>query len=212
MSKFKRDSERIAQLGHRSFVGGEGQYWDEISRLQYDLLISNGLRSNHVVLDIACGSLRAGKEFIRYLNQGHYLGIDKEIDLIILGVACELGVDEFKKKRPIFVVSAEFDFSGFPVKPDYVIAQSLFTHLTESDIALCLRRLREFIDREVSFFATFFEVDTAVENQQESDAIDCFFYTRDQMDTLAKNTGWNMTYVGDWGHPRGQHLLRFTNA
>lgn len=212
MNETKRDADRIAELGHRSFVGGDGKYWDEISRLQYDLLIANGLLPHHVVLDIACGSLRAGKEFIRYLNKGNYLGLDKEIDLIILGVACELGVEEFKSKRPKFVISDKFDFSGFPVKPDFAIAQSLFTHLTKDDIRLCLTRLREFVDREVRFFATFFEVNEPVENQKVSDAIECFFYTKDEVKDIAGLAGWKMSYIGEWGHPRGQHLLRFDVA
>lgn len=212
MSKIKRDADRIEEFGHRSFVGGDGKYWDEISRLQYDLLIANGLLPHHVILDIACGSLRAGKEFIRYLNKGNYLGLDKEIDLIILGVACELGVEEFKNKRPKFVVSDKFDFSGFPVKPDFAIAQSLFTHLTLNDISLCLARLREFAGREVRLFATFFAVNEPVENPKVSDAIECFFYTVDEMKETAERSGWKTSYVGDWGHPRGQHLLRFNVA
>lgn len=212
MGSEKNDSDRIAELGHRLFVGGDGKYWDEISRLQYELLIAHGLKPQHVLLDIACGSLRAGREFIRYLDQGHYLGLEKEIDLIILGVACELGVEVFKSKRPKFVVSDKFDFSGFTIKPNYIIAQSLFTHLTLDDIRLCLLNARKFVDRNVYFFATFFEVDNPVKNQGASDAIECFFYTKSEMMALAEDAGWKMTHIGAWGHPRGQHLLRFEIA
>src|SRR6476620_10345865 len=70
--------EGIRQLGHRDYVGG---LWDEIGQLQFDFLVSNGLKPQHYLLDIACGSLRAGIHFIPYLETGHYLGIDKEPEL-----------------------------------------------------------------------------------------------------------------------------------
>ena len=67
----KHGPEGIKEMGHRQYVGG---CWDEIGRLQFDYLVSQGLRPNHYLLDIACGSLRAGIHFIPYLEPGHYLG------------------------------------------------------------------------------------------------------------------------------------------
>ena len=71
------NSERIRVMGHRGFVGGDALLWDEIGKLQIDFLKSEGLLSRHTLVDIACGSLRAGKLFINYLESGNYLGIDK---------------------------------------------------------------------------------------------------------------------------------------
>lgn len=34
-------------------------------------------------------------------------------------------------------------------------------------------------------------------------------YTQAKMDHLAKETGRQMTYIGDWNHPQGQKPLRF---
>ena len=79
--------EGIKKAGHRQYVGG---YWDEIGRLQFEYLVSQGLRPHHYLLDIACGALRAGIHFIPYLEPGHYLGIDKEADLIQAGTEKEL--------------------------------------------------------------------------------------------------------------------------
>src|ERR1700678_1283527 len=44
-------------LGHREYVGG---LWEVIGKLQFDFLISRGLKPEHVFLDIACGPLRGG--------------------------------------------------------------------------------------------------------------------------------------------------------
>ena len=78
----------ILQAGHRAYVGG---LWEEIGQLQFDFLVEQGLRPSHCFLDIACGSLRGGVHFIRYLEPGHYLGLDREPKLIELGVQEELG-------------------------------------------------------------------------------------------------------------------------
>lgn len=204
----KSDSERIRELGHRAFVGGEGKLWDEIAALQLNFLKSEGLQTKHTLVDVACGSLRAGRLFIDYLNEGNYLGIDKEINLIIHGVAEELGIKNFVGKKPEFVVSGNFDFSGFSRRPDYAIAQSLLTHLTAEDIYRCFKSLRNFIADEGKFYATFFEVQSPKDNYRVSDAIDCFFYSREQMSLLAEIAGWNMQYIGDWGHPRNQKMVK----
>lgn len=207
--KRKLDSERIRVMGHRGFVGGDGVFWDEIAKLQLDFLKSEGLASKHTLVDIACGSLRAGRLFINYLESGNYLGIDKEIDLIIHGVAEELGIFTFVEKRPMFVVSGDFEFSKFPSRPDYAIAQSLFTHLTAEDIYRCFKALRKSIADDGKFYATFFEVQLPTDNPPTSDSIDCFFYTREYMHMLAELAGWQMKYIGDWGHPRQQKMVRF---
>lgn len=202
------DSNRIRSLGHRRFVGGDGPYWDEIGMLQLQFLVAEGLKPTHTLLDVACGSLRAGRFFIDYLDAGNYLGVDKEIDLIIHGVAQEIGIQTFVQKRPLFVVSGGFDFGQFSRRPDYAIAQSLFTHLTADDIRLCLHSLRSFLADGGRFYATFFEVQSPVSNRQASDSIECFFYTRDQIGVLAQSTGWRMQYIGNWGHPRKQVMVK----
>jgi hypothetical protein len=201
-------AERIRDLGHRRFVGGEGDYWDRIANIQFSLIRDAGLTPSDVFLDVACGALRAGRLFIEYLEPGNYLGIDKEIDLLIYGVIEELGQECFTLKRPSLVVSAEFEFSKFSKIPKFGIAQSLFTHLTPHDIFSCLCALRTFVGDDFQFFATFFEVPLAVVNPSLSDAIDCFSYTKEQMALLSEMSGWAMTYIGDWNHPRGQHLVK----
>jgi hypothetical protein len=100
-------ADSIHDRGHRESVGG---LWDEIGRLQFDFLLRQGLRPHDVLLDVGCGSLRGGVHLIRYLEPRHYLEIDKRIELIIYGVASELGLDLFKEKRLYFVI---YDFLKF---------------------------------------------------------------------------------------------------
>jgi hypothetical protein len=200
---------QVAAEGHRSYVGGNDRYWDEIGRLQFEFLVKNGLNENTVLLDIGCGSLRGGRLFIRFLIEKNYLGIDKEISLLILGVANELGVDAYLEKKPEFVVSGEFEFNKFSKVPRMAIAQSLFTHLTPADISLCLRNLHEFVDEGFVLFASYFPSKIAAENPSKSHSHACFYYTLNEISVLAERAGFKFENIGDWNHPRGQHIAAF---
>lgn len=202
------DVNRIRAMGHRDFVGGTGQLWDEIAHLQLEFLKSEGLAPTDVLMDIACGSLRAGRLFINYLEESHYLGLEKELNLLIHGVAEELGIETFSTKKPQLVVSGNFEFDKFLTQPSFAIAQSLFTHLTAEDIYRCLTSLRRFVTGHLKLYITFFEVSAPIDNLTQSDSLDCFFYTREQIGTLAELAGWSMQYIGEWNHPRQQMMVR----
>jgi len=64
----------------REEIGG---LWEKIGELQFNFLVKNGLEPKHFLLDIGCGSLRGGIHFIRFLEECHYFGIDKNQELRI---------------------------------------------------------------------------------------------------------------------------------
>ena len=196
---------------HREFIGGGGDMWGRIGRLQLAFMIAQGLRPAHVFLDIACGSLRGGIHFIPYLDAGHYLGIEREAVLVERGVAVELGQAAAAAKQPEFVISGSFEFERFSRRPDFALAQSLFTHLTPDDIRLCLRRLRDWSPRTI-FYATFFERTERNRNKinpSESHPNLGFVYTREELESFGRSAGWTPDCIGDWGHPRGQQMMAF---
>jgi hypothetical protein len=45
---------------HRAAVGG---HWHDVGRLQFETLVGLGLRPEHTLLDMPCGSFRAGRFF-----------------------------------------------------------------------------------------------------------------------------------------------------
>ena len=63
----------IAADARREFVGG---LWEEIGELQFQFMVAQGLRPEHRLVDIGCGALRGGLHFVRYLDRGHYYGLD----------------------------------------------------------------------------------------------------------------------------------------
>lgn len=201
--------EGIQAVGHRSYVGGR---WAEIGRLQFDFLVKNGLRPHHYLLDIACGSLRAGVHFIPYLDPGHYLGIDKEADLIRAGVEHELTPEQREIKKPQLVTSGSFAFDEFESSPDFAMAQSLFTHVPAEVIADCIQKLRAVISPEGTFYATFFETEKPVLNPEVAHDHGKFEYTRQEMEAFGTHGGWRAEYIGEWNHPRGQVIVRYRPA
>ncbi len=149
-------------MGHRQYVGGD---WDALGRLQFEFMLKMGLKPQHVLLDVGCGALRAGVKFIDYLDEEKYLGLDREKRLIQIGIKQELGRDLMRRKSPEFVVSDNFEFEKFSKQPDFAIAQSLFTHLAEADIRLCLQKLRRFMNPGGRFYATWFITDESHVNE-----------------------------------------------
>src|SRR3990172_1321367 len=197
--------QEIRRLDHRIYVGG---MWEEMGELQFSFLARQGLEPSDCLLDIACGSLRGGVHFINFLDIGNYLGIDKENKLIELGIEKELGKEIYENKKPEFVVSDNFEFEKFSKKPRFSIAQSLFTHLIPKDICLCFKKLREFVEPGHIFFATFLEGDSAA-NLNTSHSLVAFHYSREEMATFGNKHGWKATYIGDWGHPRNQMMMKY---
>jgi hypothetical protein len=183
-----------------------------IGDLQFRYLVDRGLTRSDTLIDVGCGSLRGGAKFIRYLDPGCYLGIDKHIELIIYGVSMELGIDLYRQKRPRFIISDLFEFARFGSEPVFGIAQSLFTHLAAHDVKSCLSKLNRVAAPGCRLFATFFEVSEPVVNSAVSHSHGYFAYTRAQMEELGTRTGWNSSYIGEWNHPRGQKMIEYVAA
>lgn len=196
----------VAQLGHREYVGG---LWDEIGRLQFDFLLLQGLEPRHALVDIACGALRAGVHLIPYLDVGNYLGIDKEPDLIRHGIEDELPADVRAGKRPELLVDGDFAFERFSRTADFALAQSLFSHLPPRHIERCLTKLRAWAPAHCRFFATYFLTTDEVRNADNAHDHLLWFYTPGQMRAMGRATGWDMTYIGEWNHPRSQVMVEY---
>jgi hypothetical protein len=194
---------------HRAYVGG---MWEEIGKVQIDFMVRLGLWPQDILVDVACGSLRGGRFFIAYLDPEHYLGIDHHEWLIKAALKHEIPKGLRKEKRPQFVISDRFEFHKFAKRPNYGIAQSLFSHLAEDDILLCLANLRAEIQAGGRFYATFVPkgfLPQEYANPAHSDDCQAFQYDAEEILAMGREVGWQARYIGDWGHPRGQQMLEF---
>ncbi|MBO6867999.1 MAG: class I SAM-dependent methyltransferase [Thalassococcus sp.] len=199
--------ERAQKWGHRAYVGAvDSETWYGIGKRQYHFLTSKGLLAEHKFIDIACGSLRLGQFLIPMLDNGNYFGLEGEPKLVQKGIDREFLFDIIEQKNPKFSFNYAFDFSTFPPF-DFAIAQSLFTHLTLEDIEKCFRNLRGKAHDGSKFYSTFFEGDSTRNPDATSHANKDWYYHFSDFEEIASRTGWNIEYIGDWGHERGQKMM-----
>lgn len=204
----------IVAKEHRDFVGG---LWDELGLLQIDFMKERGLAPTHELVDIGCGALRGGIHFMRYLEPGHYYGIDINSSLIEAGKK-EIQEAGLADKQPHLLVNAKFEFGLFGRLFDYAIAQSVFTHLPINHIVRCLAEVRKVLKPEGAFFATFFEAPSAAHLDQIVHAqggivtnydADPFHYSFQEIGWMAQIAGMRVDLIGEWKHPRDQQMLVF---
>ena len=189
--------------------------WDEIGKLQFDFLVGRGLRPDHYLLDIGCGSLRGGVHFIRYLGTGRYFGVEKEESLLEAGRSVELKRYALAEKDPQLFKIDDFDLSALPpeVRFDFMLAQSVFTHLTPQ-LILCVKRVMPRLRQKGVFYATF---DESPDDESYSrgphkwrrDELRMVYYPFSLFEGISQRVGATVEYVGEWGHPRHQKMIAF---
>jgi cyclopropane fatty-acyl-phospholipid synthase-like methyltransferase len=107
------------------------------------LLALLGLREEHRLLDIGCGSLRAGRLFIAYLQPDRYFGIEPERWLVEAAIRAEIGQALVDLKRPTFAYRDDFRLTAFGESFDFLLAASVFTHAALHQIRTRLREARQ---------------------------------------------------------------------
>jgi methyltransferase family protein len=185
---------------HRAWVGSPENY-DLSSALQFSLLTSLGLRENHTLLDIGCGSLRGGRLALMYLLPERYYGIEPEQWLIEEGIQKEIGQDLVDLKKPSFNNDSNFTLSVFQRTFDYLIAQSVFSHATQAQIHRCLDEATRVMAPSSLFVANFMEgADNYAGDQWVYPG--CSEFTIDFMIKLVESHGLICKSVV-WPHPIG---------
>lgn len=208
------DAEAIRSGEHRSMIGG---LWDEVGVLQFEFLKQAGLEPQHRLLDVGCGALRGGVHFARYLDAGHYCGIDANATLIDAAKS-ELAAAGLDDRGVRLIADADFRLDAFEQRFDFAVAVSLFTHLYFNHIQTCLSRVADVLAPGGRFYATYFEApDSAwLEPLPHSpgDITSCysadpFHQSFAELAALAATAGLEATNIGAFGHPRGQHMAEF---
>ena len=211
------DDAEIRANEHRELVGGR---WDEIGALQFEFVRQQGLQPSDRFLDVGCGSLRGGIHFIRHLEAGNYYGIDMNPTLIRAGRDVELAAAGLADRKPVLLVNERFEFQRFETNFRFALALSVFTHIDINAIQRCLVNLADVLEPGGRFFATYFPSDRLHHLEEirhphgvvtRSDA-DPFHYHVSVFQFLATDLPLSVRNIGDWGHPRDQHMLEFTKT
>jgi predicted TPR repeat methyltransferase len=206
----------VATGRHREVIGG---MWEDHGERQLAFLVKNGLRPEFSLLDIGCGALRLGVPAVRFLNANNYYGTDISRSLIDAGYEKELKPLGLTNRLPRsnLIVDGEFEFSGLPARIDFVMAQSVFTHLPINHLRLCLASLADRLSAPCTFFFTFYAPpEPAIRSHEQFPGVVTFAhkdpYHLSIEDIEYANSGlrWKLDFIGDWGHPKKQLMMKAT--
>jgi SAM-dependent methyltransferase len=135
-----RQPQEIAKILHAEgiFTGGPPEYFEIAGRLQLAALLREGVYPWSKVLDVGCGCLRGGYWLIHFLDRARYFGIEPHTVMLQKGIDYLLGPGLVEEKRPRFDNNDRFDFSVFNEKFDVVIARSIWSHASKSQVQIML--------------------------------------------------------------------------
>lgn len=182
-----------------------GGMWEEIGQLQYEFIINKNLQPHHKMLDIGCCVLRGGRHFIKYLNTGKYYGID--ISSKAITYAKQLVQQEgLSEKSPLLIVSEKKDlkfreFSGETF--DYILAQSVFTHLKPEHIKECFENIGNIMHENSFFYFTYLKGEKYRQIGRKG-----FRYPFSFFENLAEQYGFKLQDCSkEYNHPSGQLMV-----
>lgn len=194
---------------YRTFIGPP-QLYDLHGAYQFNLLTFLGLRENHTVLDIGCGSLRAGKLLITYLLPGRYYGIEPEEWLVKEGIKYEIGQDLVDLKQPRFSYDRGFNFGVFGIKFDYLLAFSILSHASQTQIRRCFREARQVMHTSSIFACTYHKGDVNYEGE-EWVYPGVVPYKTEFFAKMVTDEGLRAQEI-DWSAPPGQRWMLITRS
>jgi len=168
--------------------------WLARGQQQFDYLVRHGLKPDHKMLDIGCGTLRAGRLFIDYLDTGNYHGIDISPDILF---SAQQTVMEFglQGKLPHLVVVRDNRFAFLPDRYfDVVHAHRVFSHSPIEVIEECLAHVERILKPD-GFFDFTFDRTTALDHHVSHEV---FYYRTETLIALANRYGLDARSLDDW--------------
>jgi len=112
-----------------------------LGRDQFNYLVSRGLKPNHKVLDLGCGSMRVGVWLTDYLNEGSYFGIEPHRKSLEAAATYEIPLHGLVEKRPRLLWDDQYSCEHFAESFDFVLAFSVFHWLGSEQTSVALTRI-----------------------------------------------------------------------
>ncbi|MFC7729217.1 class I SAM-dependent methyltransferase [Actinomadura keratinilytica] len=184
-------------------------HWERLGGLQFDYLTRHGLSPGDRMLEIGCGNLRAGRLFVRFLEPGHYYGVDISPD-ILLAAQDTVVRDGLQDRLPHLMLVDDLRLEFLPAAHFTVVhAHSVFSHSPAEVIDECLAHVGRVLAPGGFFDFTYNRTDGEEHHVLHED----FYYRTGTLVALAARHGLCARPMDDWertGHR--QSRLRLTHA
>lgn len=201
LDAYQKHTDIRIKYDPHSAIGGD---WNLLGKLQFDFLKREGLKPKSTLLDIGMGTLRGGRFFIQYLDNKNYTGFD------ISPKAVEYATNIVKKsdlkdKNPTLLLNEQKDlkFTFLHDKFDFILAQSVFTHLFEEHIDEAFSNLHKIMHTKSRFYFTIFQNESyKVQNHKD------VYYPISFFKEISRKYNFELSEcTGRYNHPKGQKML-----
>jgi len=194
--------KRRTRLNPRTATGGG---WEDTGKMQLDRLVRYGIKPEHTLFDLGCGTLRGGRHIIPFLNTNNYYGNDISQEISFESEKI-LQIDHLQDKNPHLFLTDNIEFNEVHGKKfDFIHAQSVLSHMPPEDIEQLFINVRKIMHSSTQFLATFFLSSTGkiyAGNQRKN-----FYYPLTWMQDVAKKYGLLAEMVES---DKKQKLMRIT--
>jgi ubiquinone/menaquinone biosynthesis C-methylase UbiE len=194
--------------------------WHEHQQMQLAFLRKRGFNGTSRLLDLGCGPMRLGVAVIPELTTGWYFGQDINPETLAFGqdVLRQAGIAP-GANHTLFA-SDQFALTAVDRPIDIAFSNSLFSHLHLNSILTCLLQVKRVLAPRGVYYSTFFLVekgrcwlDPHPRNKWGREFFsyphqDPYHYSQSLMEAVAKEAGFRMDLVRDFGHPT-QTMARF---
>lgn len=136
----------------RAALVGPPDQWAVQRRVQFEFLTSHGLRPEHRLLDIGCGTLRGGIPLIEYLETGHYTGVEARAAVLKEGRK-ELAAAGLEHKQPLLIHAADPAQIELYAPFDVAWAFMVLIHMTDEIVEAYLRFVSQRMAESGEFYA-----------------------------------------------------------
>ena len=208
---------RIIATGEerRHSLVGPVYLWKMKRDFQIEYLKSVGLKPDHYLLDLGCGTLRGGIPIIKYLQKGHYVGIESREHILDEGKK-ELLRYELNDKEPLLILSDDIATITLNINFDFIFAFSVLIHMEDKILNDCL----DFVQRHLKNSGVFYaNVNIGEQEDGSWQGFPVVWRSLDFYEVSGSHHGLIVTDVGtleSFGHHSGsisqdsQRMIRFT--
>jgi cyclopropane fatty-acyl-phospholipid synthase-like methyltransferase len=136
----------------RHSLVGPGNLWEMKRAFQIHFLQSVGLTPDQYLLDIGCGTLRGGIPIIKYLEEGHYYGIESR-ELVLQEGRQELIDCGLEDRSPHLLHIGDLQCQYLGKSFDIIWAFSVLIHMTDDILNEALFFVKRHLTSDGSFYA-----------------------------------------------------------